>query len=1041
MEQDSEKDAGEDGSADTETSEGTASENDRASSTEPVAEGQADVATEAVATEVAATEVAESASATVGDEVAETSEGEEKPSKETAAMESEETPATPSEETPAMASEEKSEETPATKSEETPATKSEETPAMASEETPATKSEETPAMASEETPATKSEETPATKSEETPELAAASASAPSKNTSAPPKKATAVAPQRKAARSTSGGGTHTGDRRTTRTRVSIERRYDGGVVYWAAKLYVFAAFVVVAGLVLTSIFTYSHFAKEAPPAPDLTQYANVVPAVSRVYAADGTLLAEFAEEWREITPFDAIPSQLANAFLAAEDHDFHEHSGLYFKGIARAAWRNITAGDFAQGGSTITQQVAKQFLTSDKSLDRKAKEAIMARRLEATYSKEAILSVYLNHIFLGNGAYGVKAAALRYFDKKLDELTVSEMATIAGLAQAPTRYSPSRHPERAIKRRDTILDRMVQHGFLTQEEAASAKLEKLKIKSYRSIFGDQSPYYAQHIRSYVDDRYGKEALQKQGLRVEAAVEPVVDALAYENIDYGAHKQDKRQGWRGPVASLDTHSQEIFLERAREMYGNGELEPKKRYLALVTEVAAKMVNVRIADTDYELPLSNMKWASPWSKKDAINDVEINNATSALRAGDVVWVQKDIVEAKEFDRWFLSKGVNPHWQGVPTEERLAALRSKAEGRVTLDQVPHPQSAIFTGDHETGYVLAMVGGTDFDRSVYDRAYQALRQPGSTYKPIYYSAAFTEGYGFDTALNDVPRAEVDPETGEIWTPENFQGTMDNKVSLEYAMVFSKNVASVDVFKKVGADNVEAWARRLGFTTKIFADKALALGASSTKLHELSKAFAIFARNGRDFDWTWVRRIFDREGNLLEDNTVFYDPMLRASDRLDRLAVVAGVETKQAIPERAAFLTSKLLRQTIKSGFSSIVRNTGIVSAGKTGTSSATMDNTFVSYTSRWLTTVWMGDDMRQRPLGVKDAAYMTVEPMWARYMYKATQGHPNKDIPWNVPDGLSLTDRGDHSRGKTMHMPLVYIKPLRKPKPGDEG
>ncbi len=996
MEQDSEKDAGEDGSADTETSASTAAENDRAGSAQPADEGQPGLAAEAEATKIA-----ERASAAGADEVAETSEGEELAAKPT----------------------------------EEPAAKPTEEPAKKPTEELAAKPTEEPAALPTEEPAALATASAATAS-------AATASKDTKNTSEPPSKATAVAPQRKAARATSGGGTHTGDRRTTRTRVSIERRYDGGVVYWAAKLYVFAAFVVVAGLVLTSIFTYSYFAKEAPPAPDLTQYANVVPAVSRVYAADGTLLAEFAEEWREITPFDAIPSQLANAFLAAEDHDFHEHSGLYFKGIARAAWRNITAGDFAQGGSTITQQVAKQFLTSDKSLDRKAKEAIMARRLEATYSKEAILSVYLNHIFLGNGAYGVKAAALRYFDKKLDELTVSEMATIAGLAQAPTRYSPSRHPERAIKRRDTILDRMVQHGFLTEEEAAAAKGETLKITSYRSIFGDQSPYYAQHIRTYVDDRYGKDALQKQGLRVEAAVEPVVDALAYENIDYGAHKQDKRQGWRGPVASLDTHSQEIFLERAREMYGSGgELEAKKRYLALVTEVAAKVVSVRIADTDYELPLSNMKWASPWSKKEAINDVEINNASSALRAGDVVWVQKDVVEAKEFDRWFLSKGVNPHWQGVPTEERLAVLRAKAEGRVTLDQVPHPQSAIFTGDHETGYVLAMVGGTDFDRSVYDRAYQALRQPGSTYKPIYYSAAFTEGYGFDTALNDVPRAEVDPETGEIWTPENFQGTMDNKVSLEYAMVFSKNVASVDVFKKVGADNVEAWARRLGFTTKIFADKALALGASSTKLHELSKAFAIFARNGRDFDWTWVRRIFDREGNLLEDNTVFYDPMLRASDRLDRLAVVAGAEIKQAIPERAAFLTSKLLRQTIKSGFSSIVRNTGIVSAGKTGTSSATMDNTFVSYTSRWLTTVWMGDDMRQRPLGVKDAAYMTVEPMWARYMYKATQGHPNKDIPWNVPDGLSLSDRGDHSRGKTMHMPLVYIKPLRKPKPGDEG
>ncbi len=835
------------------------------------------------------------------------------------------------------------------------------------------------------------------------------------------------------------GENKAGENKAGRKRVAIEKRYDGGIVYWAAKLYFFAAFVVVALLAVTGLFTYSHFAKQAPPAPDLTSYANVVPGISRIYAADGTLLAEFAKEWREITPFDAIPTPLTQAFLAAEDHEYYEHSGLYFRGIARAAWRNITAGDFAQGGSTITQQVAKQFLSSEKSLDRKAKEAIMARRLESTYSKEAILSVYLNHIFLGNGAYGVKAAALRYFDKELDELSIAEMATIAGLAQAPSRYSPSRHPERAVKRRDTILDRMALHGYLSEEETRAAKSEELIITSYHSIFGDQSPYYAEHIRSYIDKQYGKEALLEQGLRVEAAVEPVTDALAYENVDYGAHKQDKRQGWRGPVATLDKNSQEIFLERSQNMYGKGAIVAERRYLGLVTSVEPKTAVVKVASRDYELPLSNMRWASTWSKSNAVNDIDIHDANKALRVGDVVWVQKDVVVAKEFDHWFLSKGVNPHWAGIPPEKRLEDLRAKAKGRVRLDQVPHPQSAIFTGDHETGYVVAMVGGTDFDRSVFNRAYQALRQPGSTYKPIYYSAAFAEGYGYDTSLNDIPRAEVDPVTGEVWTPENFQGTMDNKVSLEYAMVFSKNVASIDIFKKVGADNVEKWARRLGFTGKIFADKALALGASSTKLHELSKAFAIFARNGRDFNWTWVRRIFDRTGNLVEDNTVYYDPMLSAADRLDRLTVIAGQEVPQAIPERAAFLMSKLLRQTIKSGFSSIVRNTKLISAGKTGTSSATMDNTFVSYTSRWLTTVWMGDDMRVRPLGLKDAAYMTVEPMWARYMYKAAKGHPNKDIPWNIPEGLSLSDRGDHSQGRIHRMPLVYLKPLRKPDPGD--
>jgi penicillin-binding protein 1A len=822
---------------------------------------------------------------------------------------------------------------------------------------------------------------------------------------------------------------------TPKERISIGKRYDGGVLYWTLKLYLFSAFFLLACLGLAAVFTYGYFAKEAPEAPDLTRYSTSVPAISKMYAADGSLLAEFADEWRTVTSYDAIPPNLVNAFLAAEDHDFHEHKGLYFKGIARAVWRNISAGDFAQGGSTITQQVAKQFLSSEKSLTRKAKEAIMARRIEANYSKEAILSVYLNQIYLGNGAYGVRAAAERYFGKKLDELNIGEMATIAGLAQAPSRYSPNHHPERATRRRNEILDRMVLHGFLPAEEGEALKAETLTVKVHRDIFGDHSPYYSEHIRRYVVSKYGVDALQKDGLRIEAAVEPVTDAIAYENVDYGAHKQDKRQGWRGPVTSLDEKARTIFLERAAAMYGDDPLVPGRRYLALVQEVSPRKAQVIVGTETYELPIRNMRWASPWSRVEAINDIEIESLRGVIRVGDVVWVQAEVVNNEEFRGWFLAKGVNPHWQQPPPPPRLEKKLADAVGKVVLDQVPHPQSAIFTGDHETGYVVAMVGGTDFDRSVYNRAYQSCRQPGSTYKPIYYSAAFTHGYGYDTALNDIPRAEIDPVTGEVWVPENFQGTVDNKVSLEYAMVFSKNVASVDVFKKIGADKVEKWARRLGFTTEIIADKALALGASCTKLHELTGAFAVFARNGRSLEWKWVRRILDREGNIVEDNTVYYDPMLSGADRVDRLQRTAGIEDEQAIPARAAYLISKLLRQTIKSGFSSIVRRTGIVSAGKTGTSSATMDNTFVSYTSRWITTVWMGDDVRERPLGLKDAAYMTVEPMWARYMYEAALGHPNLEIPWNKPDGVRENDRGDHSKGKIHEMPLIYIKPPKKP------
>jgi len=397
--------------------------------------------------------------------------------------------------------------------------------------------------------------------------------------------------------------------------------------------------------------------------------------------------------------------------------------------------------------------------------------------------------------------------------------------------------------------------------------------------------------------------------------------------------------------------------------------------------------------------------------------------------------VVWVSRKPVVRGKFREWFLA-GPNPRW--------AAPRPAKADGKeqpiaLRLEQAPHPQAAILSADHHTGYIVAMVGGTDFGRSEFNRTVQACRQPASTYKPIYYSAALDLGYGYDSLLNDKPRAEVDPLTGEVWTPENLYGLSQNKVTLEYALVFSKNVPSIDIFKKVGAVEVEAWARRLGFSTTIIADKALALGASCTNLDELTRAFAIFARNGRHIDFVGVRRIYDRTGKLIEDNTVNYDPQLTPGDRLDRMAATAGTRPVQAIPARSAFLTSKLLRHAIKYGFANIIRSTRVRAAGKTGTSSETMDTSFVGYTSRWISAVWLGDDRRVRPLGVDDAAYMTVVPMWARFMAETAIDHPNRDIPWDVPAGAAPDDRGG-TRGEQA-LERMELKWHKSPKPPVEA
>jgi penicillin-binding protein 1A len=829
--------------------------------------------------------------------------------------------------------------------------------------------------------------------------------------------------------------------------VEIANRADGGLLYWLGKLYGFAAIVAIFNVLLAGTIVYSYYSLHTPPTPDLRAYPHAVPSVSRIYAADGTLLGEFAHEWREFVPYDQIPQQLVDAFLAVEDHDYFEHGGISFRGIARAAWRNLTAGDFAQGGSTITQQVCKQFLGAEKSLARKLKEAICARRLEATYSKKAILAVYLNQIYLGAGAWGVSAAARRYFNKDLKQLTLAECALIAGLAKAPTLYSPIHREKLAIDRRNLVLDKMGEWGMATGPDVTKAKEEPIQLDLYKDVFPDRMPYYAEHVRRYVSDRYSTDTLFDKGLRIETAAEPAWEAAAYDNADYGARNQDKRQGWRGPEWRLDGAARATFLARQKQLYGAGPLVAGKRYLALVDKVADDKAEVLIGDRRLQLPLRNMSWAAKWQSGNADNDQTIDNVRDALKPGYVVWVTREIRTVEKFTQYNLPDQKNVTWLPHDDEHEWDTAHADV---VKLEQVPHPQTTIFTADHRTGYVVAMVGGFDYDRSVFNRAVQACRQPGSTYKPIYYSLGLDQGYGFDTVLDDVPVEITDPDTGETWTPTNLGETWDNAVTLEYALVFSKNVPSIDLFRRLGAKNVEQWARRLGITTKIFADDALALGASCSRMDEMARAFTLFARLGtwwprekaHEKDWIYVRRIVDRSGNAVEDNTAPEDPELTAGDRLDRFADVAGLPAPRVIPARTSYLMTKLLAEEVEFGFANVLRATGINAAGKTGTSSATHDNLFIAFTSKFTTLVWMGDDKKERALGKNDAAYLTVVPLWARYMYEAARGYPNPTIPWTAPTGQNPNDRGDHSKGKKADQPMELIfKPPKKKDDNDDN
>jgi penicillin-binding protein 1A len=521
--------------------------------------------------------------------------------------------------------------------------------------------------------------------------------------------------------------------------------------------------------------------------------------------------------------------------------------------------------------------------------------------------------------------------------------------------------------------------------------------------------------------------------------------PWIDAAAQENVDFSLRKLDKRQGWRGPVTRLAGAAADEFRRRIGERYGADPPAEGRLYLGLVeSTTAAGAARVRVGKGIYTIPSAAMTWAVPYSTRDASNGKQLESTVGVLRAGDVIWVKNaHQSRRRRFADWSYDAKSEVQWlpaydENAPAKAGAPAPRKPAAGKpveLLLEQTPRVQGTIFSYDHDTGYVVAMVGGEDYDRSEFNRVSQACRQPGSVYKPMYYSLAIDKGYGFTSLLNDVPRAEVDPITGEVWTPTNLNNTVEYQVSLEYALIWSKNVPSVQLFKLVGGKEVEKWARRLGISTPIIPDQALALGASCTRIDELTRAFSAFAKNGVIVDPVYIRRIRDRNGAAVEDHTAPGDPFGKPSERLDRLVALASVRVEPVISPRTAHLTSILLRHVVTRGHAPSIRSAGLYAAGKTGTSSATMDTWFIGYTSRWMTSTWIGDDLRERPLGLKDAAFMLTVPMFARFITEVAANQPLRDVPWQRPPGVRADDTGGKLRTTMEEVASDGQPPGRKP------
>ncbi len=596
----------------------------------------------------------------------------------------------------------------------------------------------------------------------------------------------------------------------------------------------------------------------------------------RCAAWDGTILADWATKRREVLPAKEVPPLLIQAFVAVEDRRFYEHGGLDYRGIMRATLANLRAGAVSQGGSTITQQVAKSFFDTElffaRSFLRKIPEAILARRLEARYSKEEILTLYLNQIFLGQTAYGVAAAARRYFDKTVNELDLGEMATIAGIARAPSRFSPIPNLERAQARRDQVLAAMVAAGHVTAgrgggvqgQAAGAAPAAGLLPRALALLRRARAALHGQ--ASTATSCCTRAGWRSRPRWCPGSISPPRRTSTSRCASWTSARAGAGR-WPGSSGL----AAEQFKRKMAERYRNAP--PREGRLlpgAGGVQRPQRRPGARWGPQLYFLPSANMNWAYPYSIKDSTNGKTIDNTSNVLRAGDVIWVSNaHQSNRRRFSDWTYDGKNEVQWQQAYKDK-------EPPNQVTLrlEQTPRVQGAIFSYDHTSGYVTSMVGGADFDRSEFNRVNQACRQPGSTYKPIYYALALEKGYGYESLLNDIPRAEIDPITGEVWIPTNLNNTVEYQVTLEYSLVWSKNVPSVQLFKLVGGREVEGWARKLGMTTKIIPDQALALGASCVRMDELTRAFSAFAKSGVTVDPVYVRRVRDRSGVVLEDNT-----------------------------------------------------------------------------------------------------------------------------------------------------------------------
>ncbi len=742
--------------------------------------------------------------------------------------------------------------------------------------------------------------------------------------------------------------------------------------------FVWLGLAATACTLVAGVAIWQYYAQQVPDFRTLADYHPSL--ITKFYDRNGEVIVEYAKERRIYTPINSVPTPVIRAFLAAEDTGFYHHKGFDLKAIVRAALVTLFT-ERIQGASTITQQVAKTFLlSSERTIDRKIKELILSVRIENTFTKDEILELYLNQIYLGNGAYGIAAAARGYFGKNLSELTLSERAFIAGLPKAPSRYNPLRYPERAMQRRNTILQRMEVEGMISPELAAETMAQPLELSPTNLTQGQQAPHFSEYVRRQLLEQYTEHTLYTGGLRVHTTLDLSMQKAAAEALWQGLRDYDRRHGWRGAVQrieNLDAPWADVREKLEQIRLAHSEYSHLGDPV-LVTDVNAEQATIkRIDGQQGYIPLAQLKWARPHISPDE-RGPEVRQANDVLHVGDVVFAQP--LPQKTDNR--------PHF--------------------SLEQLPRAQGALLAQDAHTGGILAMVGGLGAGDG-FNRAIQGKRQAGSVFKPFVYATALNNGYTPATVILDAP--VVFRDGAKSWKPSNYSTRIHGPSTLRRGLEKSRNLMTIRLAQEVGMQKVALTAQKFGLEANIDPqDLTMALGAASFSLQELVNAYGVFPNHGKLVNNFAIARLQDNTGQTLAQQFT-----CKQCDNPENRNPQLTIPSRQVLSPQVAYQMTSMLEGVIERGTARSLRGIGTL-GGKTGTTNDYKDAWFVGFSPDIVAGVWVGFDQPQT-LGHGEAGGRVAGPIFGEFMRKALAGKSKR--VFQTPPDMTFV-RIDNRTGK---------------------